>query len=139
MARKLIKEAPIQKRQNMIFNIPKSISEDFMKECLSLSKHIRIDELDCVKSWMRQPSQLTLEDATNLILKASESYFTFVLRNGYHSQFGGADARYWEFCLSGIKKTEDLNYVEIFIWIEIEEEAGLQLVEKYKLKKNDEY
>lgn len=138
MARKLIKEAQKEKRHNMIFNIPKSISEDFMEECISFSNNIKIEELDCIKSWMRQPSKLTLEDATNLILKAPENYFTFVLRNGYHSQFGGADVRYWEFCLSGMKKTEDLNYVEIFIWIEIEEESGFKLVEKYKLIKNDE-
>jgi hypothetical protein len=138
MARKLIKQVEVQKRHNMIFNIPKSISAEFMEECLLLSDFIRIDELDCAKSWMRQPSQLSLEDATNLILRASESYFTFVLRNGYHSQFGGADARYWEYCLSGMKKTEDLNDVEIFVWIEIKEEDGNKLVEKYKLKKNDE-
>ena len=133
MARKLIKEVQKEKRHNMIYQIPKDIVADFAKDCLALQHYVKVDELDCSKSFARQKSELSLDEAFNVINNASFRHYSFILRTGFHSQFGGWGAQYFEFCSSGEKDS-----VEYFVWIEVEKEDGLQLVEKYKLKKNDE-
>lgn len=132
MARKLIKQIEVQKRHNMIYQVDPDNAPAFICDCLSLENKTSIDELNCEKSFYRQKrDDISVNELLEIIYSCNFKFFSFILRKAYNKNPLGDN--YWEFCASGMK-----NPVEYFLWIEIKEESGYKLVEKYKLIKNDE-
>lgn len=132
MAKKIIKQAEKEKRHNMIYNIPKEIAPEFIRDSMSLRCITSIESLDCKESFVRKKrDDLSIQDVLKIIYESNFSFFSFILRK-YHAE-RPLPSNYWEFCASGMKDS-----VEYFFWIEVEEESGYKLVEKYKLKKNDD-
>ncbi len=131
MARKLIKEVESVKRHNHIYKVNLEDVPAFIRDCLTLDNINSVETLDCHNSFLRQRrDDLSNKEVLDIIYESNHKFFSFILRKGYFHKFGNS---YFEFCASGMK-----DGVEYFLWIEIEEESGFKLVEKYKLKKNDE-
>ena len=132
MARKLIKEVESVKRHNHIYKVDFENVPAFIRDCLALDNITSIESLDCKESFMRQKrDDLSVKEVLEFVYASDMKFFSFILRNG--SEFHKFGHKYFEFCGSGIS-----SYIEYFLWIEIEEESGFKLAEKYKLKKNDE-
>jgi hypothetical protein len=131
MSRKLIKKEVGPIRHNHIYNVPEDQAGQFIEDCLKLDHKIRIEKLNCKKSFLREKSELTLEEARNLVLNSAVKNFSFILRRGFGIDLD-LNKKHWEFCASNM-----LNGEENFIWIEVEEEDGYKLVEKYNLINNE--
>lgn len=86
---------------------------------------IRVDELDCRKSFQRQPTKLSLEDALALA-QEYETPWTFI-----HRQAFGKEQSYYE--LGCRINSSAVNGVEYFIWIEVSELDGSELAAKHGL------
>jgi len=128
MARKLIKQPESKRGHDFIYRIDPDKASEFIKDCLDLGGETSIEFLDCKVSYSRQKVEgLSIKDVLDFVYTSEIKFFSFVLRK---DNFKGD---FWDFCASGIKDS-----VEYFLFIEVKEESGCQLVEKYKLKKNDE-
>lgn len=133
MAKKLIKKDVGPIRHSHIYSVEFEKVGPFIRDCLSLDNSTLIESLDCHESIFRvKREDLSIQDALGIIFDSSFKCFSFVLRKGFSCHKFGENP-YWEFCASGMKDS-----VEYFFWIEVEEENGYKLVEKYNLKKNDE-
>lgn len=131
MAKKLIKKEVGPVRHNHIYQIEPEKSWGFIRDCLSLNHTHSIETLEVEKSFAREyRKDLSIQDVLDKIEESTNKYFSFLLRKGVPF-FRNSD--YFEFCAVGENKT-----IDYFLWIEIEEESGCRLVEKYNLKKNDE-
>ena len=131
MSKRLIKkeEGPI--RHDHIYQIEFDKVPSFIRDCWSLEHISSIETLEAEKSFAREiRTDLSQREVLDKIYKSENKYFSFVLINGV--QFF-RDNYYWEFCATG----EDSS-IEYFLWIEIGEESGYKLVEKYNLIKNND-
>ncbi len=134
MSRKLIKKEIGPIRHNHIYSVPKSDVNSFIRDCLSLSHKLSIETSNCNESFCRKKrDDISLNDALNFISNSNTEYYSLILRRFFNKNPRGDF--YWEFCASGtvLRKQE-----EYFIWIEVEEDSGYKLVEKYKLIKNED-
>ncbi len=131
MSRKLIKKEIGPIRHNHIYNVPESKVEDFVTDCLSLSfSRISVESLNCYQSCLRRKrDDISLKDCMKLVSESKHRFYSFILRKGFGIDEG---KNYWEFCASGLVEKE-----EYFVWIEIQEESGYKLVEKYNLINNE--
>jgi hypothetical protein len=130
MSRKLIKKEVGPIRHNHIYNVPEDQAGQFIEDCLGLEHRLFIEKLNCKESFIRQKSDLTLDEARDLIFNSSIKYFSFILRKSFSKNPKGDF--YWEFCGSNLTE-----HGEDFLWIEVEEEDGYKLVEKYNLINNE--
>lgn len=103
---------------NIFYELPPDL-ESFLNSCFLAAENVRVDELDCSKSFARQKVNITLGEV--LEMKGTPRY-SFI----YRSQ-----ESHYEFCLDKENKETKINY---FIWIFIGIPAGEKLVEEYGLE-----
>lgn len=111
-------------KPNTFFIFPQN-KKEFLEDCMAVADKTWVDELDCSKSWLRQPTDKTPVEVLELGLKI-KSHYTFIFRQGY----GHPD--YFEAGLSTICKTPDY-----FLWINLSVEQGLKMIEKWGLKERE--
>lgn len=135
MSKRLLKQKEAEKRHNMIYNIPNNIEDQFTNDCLKIARFKSCQILDCSQSICRQKIKEEPEQVLEIIRNKSLKHFSFILRRSIFSQLSESkkEVNYWEYCASGFEDS-----VEHFVWLEIKEEEGYKLVDKYKLLKNDE-
>jgi hypothetical protein len=134
MAKRLIKKETGPIRHDHIYQIEFDQVPSFIRDCWSLEHISSIETLEVKKSFAREiRTDLSQQEALNKIYKSNYKFFSFVLRksDAFCNPFGKKD--YWEFCANGIE-----NLIDYFVWIEVGEESGYKLVEKYNLIKNND-
>jgi hypothetical protein len=125
--KKLIKNEVGPLRHDHIYNLPEEIILAFVGDCLSIENTSSIEILDCSTSMLRKKrDDISIQEVLDLIFDGKFKFFSFILRKSFENKY------YWEFCASA------LNNGEHFLWIEVGEESGYLLAEKYKLIKNNE-
>lgn len=115
--------------RNRILNIPNNPREIF-DEALSKSFHSWVDEKgteDNPGIWQRKPSNLSYEDAFNLILNNKPHWVISFRNNSYFNQ-----KDYWEFAGCNIASN---IYGEVFIWINVDIEIAEEIFKKFNLIK----
>lgn len=111
-----------------INNIP-SNPKEIMDYALSKSYNNWIDEkgtLDNPSLWKREPSNLTYEEAYEII-QNNKPHWVISFRN--NSVFG-SEIDFWEF---GGCNIGDNPYGEIFIWIQVEVPIAIEIFNKFGL------
>lgn len=101
----------------------------FLKDCISKSYRVRLDELDCSISFRRMPTKASIDDIFKISdTKGSFVHYVFIVRR----TILGNEKPYIEAGLStklsGARK-------EYFIWINIKLEKLDYFIKKYKIKK----
>ncbi len=111
-------------KPNTFFKLPidKKELKEFLEYCMSIAEKVWADELDCKKSYARQPTDRTPEEVLKMGLEIP-SNFVFVLRNGYTSP------NYFETGLSTLT-----THPYYYLWITLSVEDGLKVIEKYNLQ-----
>lgn len=110
--------------------VPPKIARRLIKDAMKICYNVRTDQLDCSVSWARQPTDKTPDDVLKMTRKKNAStLWSFIYRTGV---FGDVD--HWDVgcCVYGGKKKQP----EYFLWIKLDEESGLKLIKKYKLRKH---
>ena len=133
MGRKLIKSKSDKVRHDHIYNLVEGDVENFIKDCLSLPHTVSVESLKPDHSFFRiKRDDISIEEAMEFIFASKVKFFSFILRSGFGSELN-LNKKYWEFGASGL-----IGGCEYFVWIEIDEESGFKLVEKYNIIKNSE-
>ena len=115
-----------------IKNLPSNPKEIF-DYALSKSFDFWVDEKGTAKHpsvWQRQPSDLTYEEAYNII-EANKPHWVISFRN---ASYVSREDDYWEF--GGCNIGENA-YGEVFIWIKVTIEEALKIFEKFNLEVNE--
>jgi hypothetical protein len=102
----------------MEYRIPKGKAGELLLKAISLSKDVKVDELDCAKSFRRQPTDKTIEEVLKIGLEDGAS-FHFI----YRLECGG----YFDV---GLRTCGDIDY---FLWIKLNYEQGRKLVVDFEL------
>ena len=117
--------------------IPLEKAESIFREAKEIARKWWIDELDCSKSFSRQPSQKTFEEMMEICKDDNiKKHLTYIYRDQYflpQNEYFDDDGKdinrnYW-----------DIGFITIclkpdhFLWIELEEEDGEKLIDKYQL------
>jgi hypothetical protein len=108
-------------RPNTFFVFPQN-KKQFLEDCVAVADKVWADELDCSKSFARQPTDKTVEEVLEIGLN-TKSHYTFIFREGY----GQPD--YFETGLSTLG-----NHPDYFLWINLGVEQGLKMIEKWGVK-----
>lgn len=129
---KIIKKESGPIRHDHIYQIEFDKVGSFIKDCLSLKHKTSIETLEAEKSYAREiRTDLSQQEVLDKIYKSNYKFFSFILRKGI--PFFYTDDYFWEFCAIG-----EEDSIEYFLWIEVSEESGYKLVEKYNLIKNND-
>lgn len=119
--------------------IPKKQAEVILREALLLCRRHFVDELDCKKSFIRVKSELTFDEVLEIAFKCDKVLFNFIHRDmsflpqEYLDDDGkNPNRNYWDVGLSTISSNEYGK--DFFIFIELEEDVGFELIKKYNLK-----
>ena len=100
----------------------------FLKDCISKSYKVELDELDCSISFMRRPTKASVDDIFKISdTKGSFVHYVFIVRG---TTFGN-DRPYIE---AGLSTKLVGTGKEYFIWIYIKLEKLDYFIKKYKLR-----
>lgn len=113
---------------NLQFKLTKELAFKLLPEAISLSKSIMVDELDCSKSVLRQPTIKTIEEVIQIINSQKYCHSTFIFRPG-RFEINGGDG-YFELVISTF-----CQQPEYFLWIQLDFTDGWELAQKYKLER----
>ena len=94
---------------------------------MALAYHVYCDELDCSKSFSRQPTNKTPQEVFEIGLKTPGTLYTFIRR--VRRDYRGFEKEFFDVGLSTIGQAP--NY---FLWISLDIENGEKLIKKFKLK-----
>ncbi len=89
-------------------------------EAKKISKSIKLDELDCRKSWTRQTTNFSFDNIFQKCLY--EAKFSLVVKHQIDNNF----------CFS-IATEREVNMPVYFIWIYLDYESGKSLLGKYEI------
>ena len=102
---------------------------------MAMSPNVHTDELDCSKSCHRVDSDKTPEEVLQIGLSQKNTMYNFIFRDQYFlpqeyldDEGKNPNRNYWDVGLCTIG-----NRPDYFLWIWLEEEDGMKLVEKYNL------
>jgi len=109
----------IPKNPREILDYAKSKSYDFWIDEKGTEKHPNV--------WKRQPSDLSYEEAFDII-QANSPHWVISFRN--INYIAPKEQDYWEFGGCNISCND---YGEVFIWIKVEVEIALEIFEKFGL------
>lgn len=102
-------------------------AEQVIKEALTLTDNVRVDELNCVKSFARKSTDKSLEWILQHAFNDKNTLWFYILRN----MSWCSESNYFDIgCITKCKE----NNIDYFVWIELNEETGIKLANKYKLK-----
>lgn len=118
------------------YHLPKELEDDFFKDALAVARHSRVDELNCSKSFHRQQSLVTIDEV--LEFRKTMKYMNVVIHRdmSFLPQEYLDDDRlnpnrnYWDIGLCTLAE----HPADYFLWIELEENDGFDLVKKYNLE-----
>lgn len=116
----------------IVTNIPKNPRE-IMDEALKTSFNSWIDEKGTLGNpgvWQRRPSELTYEEAFEIIQK-NTPHWVISFRN--LSDISKKMEDHWEFGGCNIASND---YGEVFIWIQVKPSKAEEIFKKYKLEIN---
>lgn len=103
---------------------PKEIRE-IIDDCIYLSYNTYVDELDCSKSFTRQPTMdKSLEEVLKIAFAEPKTRWSFIFRKGW-----GAERDYWE-----VGSRTAFGEVDYFLWINLDVTAGKEIIRKYGLR-----
>ena len=111
---------------DIFFKLPRSKAEKVIREAINISKSVVVDELDCAKSWCRQPTTKTTEEVFTMGIENKDTMWHFIIRHWSNSN-PSTDI--------GLS-TMPIYGVSYFLWINLEIDAAYKLAEKYKLKRH---
>jgi hypothetical protein len=103
------------------FKIPLTKAKQVLEAAMALAYHVYCDELDCSKSFSRQPTNKTPQEVFEIGLKTPRTLYTFIYRDW--------EKKFFDVGLSTIGQVP--NY---FLWISLDIENGEKLIKKFKLK-----
>lgn len=106
------------------YEIPKPKRKSIILEALNLAYYKEVDELDCSKSFARQPTNKSIDEVLKIAFTDKKALYNFIFRK--MDYFGEED--YFDVGFSTLG-TEP-NY---FLWLKLTPEDGFKLIEKYKL------
>ena len=119
----------INKNNDTFFDLSHIGNEvSFMKDCISKSYKVKVDELDCYNSIRRQPTKKTIKDVLEISKKDSNAFYTFVLRI---LTFRNEDP----YIEAGIRTNSKEDGNDYFLWIHIKPEKLEYFIKKYRLKR----
>ena len=99
----------------------------FLKDCISKSYKVLLDELDCNVSFARKPTKASVDDIFTVTkTKGSHSYYVFIIRRMVY----GKEKPYIE---AGVRTVVPFEK-DYFIWIHIKVDKLDYFIKKYKLK-----
>ena len=99
--------------------------EKFLKDCISKSYNVNLDELDCKISFARKKTKKSLNDIFKIVKDSYFVHYIFIVRN---TVFGN-EKPYIEAGLS-----TSLSGIDYFIFIYIKYDKLDYFIKKYKLK-----
>lgn len=104
--------------------IPSENIEKFLSKSISSSYEVKVDQLDCSKSFHRVPTDKSVEEVLNILLN-TESHYVMIYRS---MEFFGEDD-YWD--VGGSTMTSNPEY---FLWIRLKPEVGYDIIKEFNLK-----
>ena len=106
------------------------------KDALKIARKVFIDELDCSKSFCRKRSNKTLEEMLEMAKDRSlRHHFVFIHRDqsflpqDFIEDGKNPNRNYWDIGFS-----TRVGNPDYFLFIEVEEKDGFDIVEKHNLK-----
>ena len=105
--------------------IPYRIREKVIRSAIKVAESVRVDELDCSKSFCRTRSQLPVEDAIQIALKDKNTLFYFIHRDAICTDPEHYDVGFSTMCSSR---------PDYFLWIWVNIPEGDALIKEFKLK-----
>ena len=104
--------------------IPYRIREKVIRAAMKVAASVRVDELDCSKSFCRILSKLPVEDAIQIALKDKNTLFNFIHRDAICT-----DPEHYDVGFSTMT-----NRPDYFLWIWVNMPEGDKLIKQFKLK-----
>lgn len=114
------------KNNRQQYSLPKN-PKKVLDEAIKLARTIRVDELDCRKSFHRVATNESIEWVIKGCLSNKQTHWTLIYRD--MSEYT-RESSYWDFGASFMHE----NGVSYFLWIELTPINGGKLVEKFKLE-----
>lgn len=118
------------------YKIPRAQATKILARAIAVSKDVKADQLDCSKSFSRIPTRLSVKSVLKAGLESSNTLFHFIYRDQSFlpQEFLDADGGklnrdYWDVGLSTSGHSP-----ELFLWIRLEVEDGLVIVEEFNLQ-----
>lgn len=106
------------------YRIPLAKARQVLEAAMALAYHFYCDELDCSKSFARQPTDKTSREVLEIGLRTPGTLYNFIYRD-----YRAWDKEFFDVGLSTIGQAP--NY---FLWISLDIEDGEKLIKKFKLK-----
>lgn len=111
---------------DIFFKLPRNKAEKVIHEAIALSKSIIVDELDCSKSFRRQPTTKSVAEVFLMGVRNKDTMWNFIIRNRKWNDLISTDIGF---------STMPIHGVSYFLWINLEIDAAYKLAEKHKLKR----
>jgi len=111
--------------QDVFFQLSRSKAKKVIQEAMAISKSISVDELDCSKSYARQPTLKTSDEIFDMALKDKVSFWYFAIRYSLNDKNKPLKTDI------GLSTGSAVVY---FLWIDIDVKEAYKIAEKYKLK-----
>lgn len=108
------------------YSLNREIAKDLIPEAIKLSSSIKTDELDCSKSFSRQPTDKTPEEILQIGLDDERTVWTFIEKNMSFMNEGS----YFDVGCS--TASGNPRYL---LWINLSIDDGKKLISKYKLER----
>lgn len=110
---------------DVFFKIPKSKAKKVIQDALDIAKDVRVEELNCQKSFRRVPTKKSVSEVFRMGLNNSNTLWHFCIR-------------YWESDITinstDIGLSTGPSGITYFLWIDVERDKAYDLARKHKLK-----
>lgn len=118
------------------YRIPREQAAEILGRAITVSKDVKVDQLDCNKSFRRIPTRRSVKSVLQAGLESKDTLFHFIYRDQSFlpQEFLDADGRnpnrdYWDVGLSTVGRRP-----ELFLWIRLEVEDGIGIAEEFNLQ-----
>jgi hypothetical protein len=111
---------------DIFFQLPKSKANKVIQEAMDMAKSISVDELDCTKSYARQPTLKTADEIFDMAKQDACSFWYFCIRYSLTNENKSLKTDI------GLSTGMKIVY---FLWIDVDVEKAYKLAKKYKLKR----
>ena len=101
--------------------------EKFLKDCISKSYSVDLDELDCNVSFNRKKTKKSLNDIFKIVKDSNFIHYIFIERN---TVFGNEKPH----LQAGLRTSEQSSGIDYFIFIYIKYDKLNYFIKKYRLK-----
>lgn len=112
------------KQMRIRYLIPKKIRKELVADSIKLADSIRVDELDCKRSFSRQDTKLSVDEVIKKGEENTNTMYNFIFCPAICSE-----PAYYDVGLSTMNI--GVNY---FLWITVSVFNGQSLIDKFKLE-----